>query len=254
VRQKLAKGLKAWHPSDQSALQMLMPWRGAFAPGVMQTFLGMNIVPKLERALQAITLQTTEQFACLELFGWMELLGPDVVCQMLVKFFFPRLYESIYARLSVPAVVLMEVQAYYKAWKDLMPPALLQMGPIREEMTKALMAMHQVQRGNALPPLRVPQYPPAAVPVRPQASAQPHPPDNFTLPSGPTSFRQLVEQRASRQGILFVPQMNKFQDGKQIYTLGIRSICFDGTVIFLLDSTRRQWKPIGLETLMTSCQ
>jgi len=46
--------------------------------------------------------------------------------------------------------------------------------------------------------------------------------------------------------------MNKFQDGKQIYTFGSSSICFDGTVIFLFDSARRQWKPIGLETLIAS--
>ncbi|VDN06589.1 unnamed protein product, partial [Thelazia callipaeda] len=52
VRQKLAKALKEWNPTDRSALSMLRPWKGCFGSSTMSAFLAINIVPKLERALQ----------------------------------------------------------------------------------------------------------------------------------------------------------------------------------------------------------
>jgi hypothetical protein len=50
----------------------------------------MNIIPKLEMALQKIDITNTEQFDYLEIFDWLEMINTNVICQALVKSFFPR--------------------------------------------------------------------------------------------------------------------------------------------------------------------
>ena len=73
-------------------------------------------------------------------------------------------------------------------------------------------------------------------------------------PIAPATFRQLVEQRLGSLGILFHPQMNRFQEAKQIYTLGEFSVYFDGAALFMWDAIKRAWTPMALEALIHMCQ
>lgn len=43
-----------------SALSMLRPWKGCFASATMSAFLAMNIIPKLEKALQEMIYDPTK--------------------------------------------------------------------------------------------------------------------------------------------------------------------------------------------------
>jgi len=45
-----------------SAIGSIKPWNGVFSAATMAAFLGANIVPKLERALQLIDINSYEQF------------------------------------------------------------------------------------------------------------------------------------------------------------------------------------------------
>ncbi|KAI1709720.1 GC-rich sequence DNA-binding factor-like protein domain-containing protein [Ditylenchus destructor] len=151
IRQKLAQGLKKWRPGDRSAIASIRPWKDAFVSGSMHSFLAMNIVPKLERALQTMNINTTAEFEYIELFDWMEMIHVDVICQMMIKSFFPRFYEQLCMRLTHPSYNLAIAQEYYKSWKNLLPPPLTQLKPIRDELTRCLMAINQVQKGLTLP-------------------------------------------------------------------------------------------------------
>uniref|UniRef100_A0A915E515 G-patch domain-containing protein n=1 Tax=Ditylenchus dipsaci TaxID=166011 RepID=A0A915E515_9BILA len=178
IRQKLGKGLKNWIPGDRSAIESIRPWKDVFASGTMHTFLGFNIVPKLERALQTIDVNTTEQFNYLELFKWTELINVDVICQMMTRHFFPRFYANLCSQLNLPNVSLAAVQEYYKDWKNMLPVNFLAMKPVRDELTRALMAINQVQKGLVLTPMTAP--PNFAQPMRPHG--------NFIAPPTPTQF------------------------------------------------------------------
>lgn len=76
-----------------SALAMLRPWNTVFSAGTMQSFLSMNIVPKLQLYLAGMDLnpmQNTQYVEFHTTIQWMELISADIVCQILVNSFFPR--------------------------------------------------------------------------------------------------------------------------------------------------------------------
>lgn len=61
IRRKLSAALRAWHPSDKSALLMLKPWKQAFPQGDMDAFLMTNILPKLQIAMQELVINPHQQ-------------------------------------------------------------------------------------------------------------------------------------------------------------------------------------------------
>jgi len=249
IRQKLAKGLHNWIPGDRSAFESIRPWKDVFSAGTMSAFLGMNIVPKLERALQSIDINTTEQFEYLEFFRWTELINNDIVTHILVNNFFPRFYENLCYQLNALNISYEGIQSIkkeYLKWKSLLPPAIASQPLVVAELKRALSVISQTQcriLGTPVPSIIHRLTSPA--------SNMPTPTHYAAAPSAPTTFRQLVEQRANLSGILFCPQPNKYYEGKQVYSFGNHSIYFDGTIMFLYGITRRQWTPIGLETLIS---
>lgn len=73
-----------------SAIESIRPWKDVFTSGTMQAFIGMNIIPKLEKALQTIDLNTTENFEYLEIFDWVDLVNVEIIAKILTTSFFPR--------------------------------------------------------------------------------------------------------------------------------------------------------------------
>ena len=72
------------------------------------------------------------------------------------------------------------------------------------------------------------------------------------MSSVPTSFKDLIERRAAEHGILFVPLVNKFHEGKQTYQFGSVQIYVDRNVVFMLDCGK--WIPVSLNMLMDRCR
>ena len=111
--------------------------------------------------------------------------------------------------------------------------------------------MDRAKRGL---PVRI--APPGAAPVGPPGPAIPpgfvRAPAPPPLPpvSAPANMRQLAEQWARERGIVFVPQLNKFEQGRPVYFFGNVSIYFEGTAILAFNPTTRQWMPIALEYLV----
>jgi len=258
IRQKLAKALRDWAPSDRSALGILKPWKLVFSQGSMQSFLSMNIVPKLERFLAEMDLDPTRNKEYLEFYAvlnWLELISIDIICQILVKNFFPRWYENLCFWLDAGGV-LAEIGEYYKEWKTRVPPNLAELKPIKDEFLRALVAMQQASKGLKVSKISIPTGPTPLMqtPVPPPGLFAPRPPQpSPALINVPTTFRQVVEQRARQLGILFVPQPNKYEEGKQVYSFGKMSIFFESNVVYAFDTIRRQWNPISLDHLISIC-
>lgn len=74
-------------------MAILRPWNNVFSAGTMQSFLSMNIVPKLQQFIAGMNLNPLQNTQYLEyhtVIDWMELISSDIVCQILVNNFFPR--------------------------------------------------------------------------------------------------------------------------------------------------------------------
>ena len=61
IRQKMARALVDWIPSDQSARSVLLPWLPVFSKGAMDAFLLKNILPKLQIAIQKWDINPNQQ-------------------------------------------------------------------------------------------------------------------------------------------------------------------------------------------------
>uniref|UniRef100_A0A0M3IPT4 GCFC domain-containing protein n=1 Tax=Ascaris lumbricoides TaxID=6252 RepID=A0A0M3IPT4_ASCLU len=93
IRQKLAKALREWNPTDHSAVLMLRPWKGVFAAATMSAFLAQNITPKLEKALKEMNYDPTKNKRYDEFYAtlaWVEMLGNEGVAAIFVRSFFPK--------------------------------------------------------------------------------------------------------------------------------------------------------------------
>jgi tuftelin-interacting protein 11 len=94
IRQKLARALQRWQPTDASAKQILRPWKDVFAAGTFQSFLAQNILPKLEQALVHMTIDPSRQdytaWRCA--IDWLDMTSPSMIAVMLVRSFFPKVH------------------------------------------------------------------------------------------------------------------------------------------------------------------
>uniref|UniRef100_A0A183CHX8 GCFC domain-containing protein n=1 Tax=Globodera pallida TaxID=36090 RepID=A0A183CHX8_GLOPA len=255
VRQKLAKGLRNWYPGDRSAIECIRPWKDVFSAGILQAFIGMHILPKLEKALQSVDLSSTDHFDRFEIFDWLDFIGGEPIGKVLANSFFPRYYDYLRVQLGSPMLLMQELERIkkdYMNWKNIFPQEILSQQVIMAELKRALVLIGQAQArltGASIPGmhLRQPVHPPSRLPP-PHFSVPPINAPFVQLP--PTNFKQLVESTAVTNGIQFFPQRSKFQDGKQVYMFGIHSIYIDGTMLFQYNPPKRQWLPVSLNQLI----
>jgi hypothetical protein len=65
-----------------------------------------------------------------------------------------------------------------------------------------------------------------------------------------TSFKNMIEKKAAEHNLLFLPQPNRFQEGKQIYRLGNINLYFDRNVIFYLSNGI--WTPTSINEIINN--
>uniref|UniRef100_A0A915CKK8 G-patch domain-containing protein n=4 Tax=Parascaris univalens TaxID=6257 RepID=A0A915CKK8_PARUN len=177
IRQKLAKALREWNPTDHSAVLMLRPWKGVFAAATMSAFLAQNITPKLEKALKEMNYDPTKNKRYDEFYAtlaWVEMLGSEGVAAIFVRSFFPKWYETLCVWLEAPGVVMEEVAMWYNEWKGRFPIEISSLHVVREQLMRALLAMNEAQQGLRVN--RQPAPPPPPVPAMPLIPGAPLPP------------------------------------------------------------------------------
>ncbi|CAG2173962.1 unnamed protein product, partial [Oppiella nova] len=249
IRHKLSNALTNWHPSDGSAKLILEPWKGVFSAGAMEAFLNINIVPKLEIALQSLIINPHQQ--CLDVWhwvmSWQEMLSTTVMASMLEKNFFPRWLNVLYNWLSNGSN-LDEVSKWYSGWKSMLSSPLLDHPSIKDGLKRALDIMSAFSSNSNVP---VQPFHAFYAPIRPQ-----HMTPNASVSAKDTisevsiNFKQLVERRAEEKGILFIPIANRFHEGKQVFKLGKQLVHIDRQVLFTLNNNK--WTPTSLQALIDS--
>ncbi|KHJ84034.1 hypothetical protein OESDEN_16256, partial [Oesophagostomum dentatum] len=150
IRQKLAKALRLWNPTDHSAMAILKPWCGVWTPATMSAFLAQNVVPKLEQCLDTMNLNPRENkkyeewYSCM---SWMGMISPDTMASIVTKYFFPRWYAALCQWLDSPRVILNEVKMWYREWDQRIPPQIRDYPTIKENLRRGMVALMESSQG-----------------------------------------------------------------------------------------------------------
>ncbi|KAI2808035.1 Tuftelin-interacting protein 11 [Blomia tropicalis] len=272
VRQKLAKTLGPWEPKsyDNSVLHMISLWKDAFTQTSFQNFIEQNIVPKLEIMMRSIRINPQEQsFAEWNwVMTWRPLLTDETMANILEKCFFPNWLFTLYNWLAQVMVNFVEIQAWYREWKDKLHD-LVNQPTIKDMLNKALMMMHhRVDPNICLKPFNA-YFDPSIRATKIETSAinssitqpyvhapNPTPIEMSYTQSESINFREMVEMKANENGIIFMPIANRYQDGKQVFQCGQYLVYIDNQVLFhqRFVNHNRIWAPIRLQEMIDMCK
>lgn len=264
IRFKLASALTNWHPSDPSAKMMLEPWSKVFSKGTMDAFILRSIYPKLSQCLSEFIINPHQQH--LEPFHWV-MEWEDIITQqhfisLLEKHFFPRWIQVLRGWLSV-SPNYDEVIQWYSGWKGMFSEDLLNNPTIKVQFNRALDVMNQAvtSPGGVLQPgareniayltsterRREAEAAAMAAAVEKQKAEAAR-----TLAASqnvPSNFKDLIQNLAEENNLLFMPTPNRRFEGKALYSLGKVTLYIDRGVVFV--NTQGVWKPVSLQDLMT---
>ncbi|XP_046912846.2 septin interacting protein 1 [Dermatophagoides farinae] len=262
IRSKLANALKNWHPSDCSARLILEPWKNVFTESSMQSFLEMNIVPKLEQSMQQMQINPNQQ--SLNEWNWTiqwsSLLSTNTIVSILEHTFFPKWLNVLYVWLNSGVANFQEISSWYQGWKTLMGNDLINHIIVKEFLRKALIMMdHAVNLETGLKSFTSYYDPNVGITVNQQQPATTttttmmQPPVPPSIVEDKINFRQMIEIKAAEYGILFMPMANRFENGHQIFKFGSSFIYIDNQVIFqnrVQSNGHRLWIPVSLSDLL----
>ena len=254
VRDKLARALSSWYPSDMSAKIILQPWKGVMSPASLDDFFSVHVLPKLEDVISSYQISSNPGTfePCNWIMWWHDLISDQALGSLLVRHFFPKwlqvLYEWLLYSPNYDAIA-----KWYMGWKSQIPESIASLPAVRDCLNKGLEMMDFA----ASSPFGMTAYNfNPAQPIAPQvaASAEQLRFLNGIL-SGSTqstesmNFKQMLSRKADESGILFMP-INKLQDGKQVYALGQHKVYLEQCVIFVYRPSSNSWTPASLQSLL----
>ncbi|RNA12424.1 tuftelin-interacting 11 [Brachionus plicatilis] len=250
IRFKLASALQSWHPSDQSAKAVLNPWKPpVFSAQNWEQFLLRNILPKLELVLEqefAINPSKQNLEAWNWVTSWANLVPISSFVALLEKSFFPKWLQVLSVWLN-SSPNYEEVSKWYVGWKSLFSEKLLQHPSIKAKLSQGLMMMNRSVSGAQVS--YNPNEPSPVVSQTLKEIPQSVREKGAQLSSTPvvSSFKDIIEKKAAEKNIMFMPIVNKFKEGKQVYRLGNLNLYLDRNVIFILQNGN--WIPASLNEI-----
>jgi len=245
IRQKLSSALTGWHPSDTSARLMLQPWVGVFTRQELDSFLVNNINPKLALVLQEFAINPHQQVldGWNWVMDWNEMLPSHIMSDLLNKHFFPKWLQVLTMWLNMNPNYE-QVTKWYSGWKALIPQNLREESAVKEQFRSALDVMSRSVGGpTSQPP------PPPAPTIQPSDRFMQGLAESTRNPMV-DGFKDLVQKRCEERGIMYMPLVNRFKDGKQVYRCGMAQVYIDRNVIFHSDNCGASWHPISLNILL----
>ncbi|CAF1091177.1 unnamed protein product [Rotaria magnacalcarata] len=247
IRAKLSHALQNWQPSDSSAKAVLLPWQKVFKQSTWDGFMNTYIVPKLVTTMQQFIIDPRQQV--LDpwhwFISWYDVVPLASMIAILEKTFFPKWLQVLNVWLNTNPNY-QEIQRWYSGWRSLLPLAIINHTVIKEKLTEGLVMIDRRISGS----------------VNVQSTPQPPPLPNVninyeaiynrgvatTSSTVVSSFKDLVEKKASDHNLLFLPITNRTFEGKQVYQFGNANIYIDKNVIFVYENN--QWIPLRLNDLI----
>ena len=127
-----------------------------------------------------------------------------------------------------------EVSKWYSGWKNLIPDKLLQHPNIKAKLSHGLIMMSRSVSGAQVSVNDT--YPASAVPQQEQTLKPTSAGVQLTSNPSISSFKDIIQKKAADNNILFMPVLNRFKEGKQVYRFGNLNIYIDRNVVFMLEN------------------
>ncbi|KAI8980506.1 GC-rich sequence DNA-binding factor-like protein-domain-containing protein [Pilobolus umbonatus] len=123
IRHKLSVVLRQWHPSDESALHIISPWKDVWTSEQLELFTTKSVIPKLAHVLsQEFEINPRDQnieplIWCL---AWNNLISDTVMGQLLENEFFNKWWTVLqrWLSLDITRVNYDEISDWYRWWKE----------------------------------------------------------------------------------------------------------------------------------------
>ncbi|KAI9317771.1 GC-rich sequence DNA-binding factor-like protein-domain-containing protein [Dichotomocladium elegans] len=124
IRHKISVILRAWHPSDESALHIITPWKDIWTRAQMEGFLLKSILPKLKHVLRNeffVNPRDQKLEPLIWVMAWQNLFSDTVMAQLLENEFFTKWLDVLYKwlTLSRDRVNYDEVREWYLWWRQI---------------------------------------------------------------------------------------------------------------------------------------
>ena len=186
--------------------------------------------------------------------SWQGVISDQTLAQILVVHFFPKWLQVLYEWLLY-SPNFAAVSQWYMQWKSQIPGSIADMPLIRDYLNKGLEMMDFAVSS----PFGMVAYSfNPSQPIAPQVAASA---EQMRFMSGllaaastqsseNMNFKQMLSRKAEECGLLFMPINNKYQDGKQVYTLGPHKVYLDRSVIFVYNPSSNCWTPTSLQSLL----
>lgn len=118
IRRKMGSALLSWHPCDDSARQMVLPWLTVFDPASMENFLLRSVVPKLLIAMYEVTVnpqcQDISQFEAV--MRWSGIIPREHFVALFLGEFFHK-WLAVLATWLCARGDLEEIRTWYLGWR-----------------------------------------------------------------------------------------------------------------------------------------
>ena len=123
IRHKLGVVLRVWHPSDESALHIIVPWKDVWTPQQMESFVNKSILPKLTRVMRdefMVNPREQQLEPLIWCMAWKDILSEHALSQLIENEFFSKWLDVLYKwlTLSRDRVNYDEVREWYLWWRQ----------------------------------------------------------------------------------------------------------------------------------------
>ncbi|PWA59805.1 hypothetical protein CTI12_AA204900 [Artemisia annua] len=244
---KLESVLHEWHPCDESAYDILSPWKLVFDRESWEQIMVRYITPKLLAVMHEFQVNPADQK--LDQFYWVWIWANLIPIHHMLRImdvFFNKWLEVLYQWLCTKPD-FQEVKNWYLGWKNLIPSNLLSNEHIRGRLNMGLDMMNQAVQGlEVLPPGLREKINNKKAREKKQSSSEPQQMDDM----GNMSLKEIIELHAQHSDLLFKPKPGRMQDGLQVYAFGNISIIIDSLNQKVFALTDNKWSLVTLAQLL----
>ncbi|KAI8351180.1 GC-rich sequence DNA-binding factor-like protein-domain-containing protein [Blakeslea trispora] len=156
IRQKMAVVMRQWHPSDESALHIIAPWKDVWTEAQLDEFNTKYILPKLTLVLREefrVDPRDQKMDPLVWCLAWKDILSDTVLGLLLKNEFFSQWHHVLvqWLSLDIHSINYDQISDWYRWWRQVFDAyGLDQNKLIMQEFRKGLDTMNRALNGEDL--------------------------------------------------------------------------------------------------------
>nr|XP_043636104.1 septin and tuftelin-interacting protein 1 homolog 1-like [Erigeron canadensis]XP_043636105.1 septin and tuftelin-interacting protein 1 homolog 1-like [Erigeron canadensis] len=252
VLPNLSAAVDSWNPRWDTIpihiwVHPWLAWKSVFDLTSWEHLIRRSITPKLLAVMHEFRVNILDPSdKNLDKFNWVQTWAGVIPIHYMVRImdaFFDKWQDVLYQWLSSKPSIE-EVMNWYQRWMDVIPPKLLSNEHIQVRLKVGLCMIKQASEG-----LQVVQ--PGFIENQRHYQAQQKAAASFdTSYMGVMSLKEVIEEHAQHNDVLFKPKPGRMQDGHQVYGFGNVNIIIDSLKEKVFAQTEGKWSLTTLEQLV----